>query len=52
VSTAWPYSHEKWEDKLFFQDACDWDEVLERKKNPHMTIFKTTLSIDEQMLEI
>jgi hypothetical protein len=28
VFVAWPYSHERWEDELFFEDARDWDEVL------------------------
>jgi hypothetical protein len=46
-----PYTHERWKDQAFFEDAHEWDEVLERKKNHHMTFFKT-LSIDEQTLEI
>jgi hypothetical protein len=29
----------------------DWDEVLERKKNPQLVIFKT-LSFDEQLVDI
>jgi hypothetical protein len=51
VSANFPYSHNKWEDDLFFNDAHDWDKVLERTKNPHITFFKN-LSIDEHMLEI
>jgi hypothetical protein len=51
VSIAWPYSHKKWEDELFLQDYDNWEEVLERKKNPHLTIFRV-ISIDEQLVEI
>jgi hypothetical protein len=51
VSANFPYSHDKWEDELFFNDAQDWDKVLERMENPRITFFKN-LSIDEHMLEI
>jgi len=46
VSASWPHSHETWEDILFLQDANDWEEVLDRRRNLQLTIFKT-LSFDE-----
>jgi hypothetical protein len=50
-SYSWPYNHERWEEEAFTKNAQSWDEVLERRSNPHITIFKT-MSLDEQMLEI
>lgn len=51
IYLARPYNHECWEDDLFLENARDWDEVMVRWKNTHLTIFKT-LSLDEQMEEI
>jgi len=51
VSYSWPYRHERWEEEAFIENAQIWDESLERRSNPHTTIFKT-LSLYEQMLQI
>jgi hypothetical protein len=48
VSYNWPYSHEKWQEEEFTEDAQNWAQVLERKATPGLTIFKT-LSLDQQM---
>jgi hypothetical protein len=37
VFVTWTYNHEKWEDKLFFQDYSDWDEITRKKKNPQIS---------------
>jgi len=51
VAYNWPYGHVRWEEEVFIEDAQNWDEVLERRRNPHIIVFKY-LSIDKQMLEI
>jgi hypothetical protein len=48
VSSCWPYSHKKFEDKVFTENAQDWDEVVKRMANPNMTRFKA-MSMDEQV---
>jgi hypothetical protein len=48
---SWSYSHKKWEDGVFLQDANDWEEVLERRRNLQLTIFKT-LSSNEHLVDL
>ena len=46
VSSYWPYTHDKFEDEVFTENAQDWDEVVARMVNPKMTRFKT-MGLDE-----
>jgi hypothetical protein len=48
VSSYYPYSHDKFEEKIFIEGAQDWEEVLQRKDNPNMTIFKVMI-MDEKV---
>jgi hypothetical protein len=48
VSSYWPYSHDKFEDKIFIEGTQDWEEVLQRKYSPNMTRFKS-MTMDEKV---
>jgi hypothetical protein len=48
VVLTWPYTHEKWEDELFIENAQDWKEVEKRRANPNITIF-SSLPIEEKI---
>lgn len=41
-------SQDKFDDKTFTKNSHDWDEVIERKSQPNLIIFKT-LSMDEEV---
>jgi hypothetical protein len=47
VSSCWPYTHDKFEDEVFTENAQDWEEVVARMVDPRMTKFKS-MSLDEQ----
>jgi hypothetical protein len=51
VSSYWPYTHEKFEDEVFKENAQDWDKVVARMADPKMTRFKS-MSLDEEMTTI
>jgi hypothetical protein len=51
VSSCWPYTHDKFEDEIFMENAQDWDEVVERMVDPKMTKFRA-MSLDEQTTTI
>jgi hypothetical protein len=46
VSSCWPYAHDNFKDKVFTENAQDWDEVVQRIVNPNITMFKA-MSMDE-----
>jgi hypothetical protein len=47
VSYCWSYTHDKFEDEVFTENAQDWDEVVARMVHPKMTRFRA-MSLDEQ----
>jgi hypothetical protein len=51
VAYNWPYCYDRWEDEEFIMDSRDWEEDLERMRNPHMMVFNI-LSIEEQEIDI
>jgi hypothetical protein len=48
VVSYWPYAHDKFEDEAFTENAQNWDEVLQRKSNLNLTLFKA-MSMDEHV---
>jgi hypothetical protein len=46
VSSSWPYTHDRFEDEIFTENAQNWDEVMERMDEPKVTRFKA-MSLDE-----
>jgi hypothetical protein len=48
VSSCWPYSHNKFEDEIFTENAHDWDEVVERMVDPKMTKFKAMSLVEKE----
>jgi hypothetical protein len=51
VSSCWLYAHDKFKDKVFTENAQDWDEVVQRMVDPKMTRFRA-MSLDEQAMTI
>jgi hypothetical protein len=49
VSSCWPYTHDRFEDEVFIENAQDWDEFVARMVDPKMTRFKA-MSLDEQTM--
>jgi hypothetical protein len=51
VSSCWPYTHDKFEDEIFMENAQDWDKVVARMVDPKITNFRA-MSLDEQTTTI
>jgi hypothetical protein len=43
VSSCWPYTHDKFEDEVFIENAQDWDKVVARMVDPKITKFKAMI---------
>jgi hypothetical protein len=48
VASCWPYSHDRFEDDIFTENAQDWNEVVARRDDPKGTKFKA-MSWEEQV---
>jgi len=51
VSSCWPYSHDRFEDEIFTENAQDWNEVAIRLANPRTTRFKA-MSWEEKAMSL
>jgi hypothetical protein len=51
ISLSWPYPHEKWKDKIPYENDRDWEDVQASMNSLGLVEF-TTMSPDEKIEEI